>query len=216
MKQFLILGAGKFGSSVATKLYELGQEVLIIDKDIEIVQKLTNDVTHAVQGDVTNESTLRELGAQNFDVVVVSIGTDIQSSIMVTLLLKEMGVKNIISKAVNNLHAKVLYRIGANRVVFPEQEMAIRIAQNLVTNNIFDFINLSSEHSIAEVKVKEEWIGKSILEVDFRKNYNITIIAIKNGIETKISITPSTIFIEGDILLVLGTNEDIQSLDEQQ
>ncbi len=213
MKQYLILGAGKFGANMAKKLYELGQEVMIMDMDNEIVQGINEHVTYAVQGDVTNEASLRELGAQNFDVVVVSIGNNIQASIMVTLLLKEMGVKKIISKAVNQLHAKVLYRIGANRVVFPEQETAIRIAQNLVTDNIFDFINLSPEHSIAEVEIKDEWIGKTILEINPRANYNINIIAIKNGVDTDITIDPSRIIKEGDVLLVLGRNDDIKKID---
>ncbi len=213
MKQFLILGAGKFGSNMAKKLFELGQEVMIMDVDNEIIQGLSEHVTYAVQGDVTNEASLRELGAQNFDVVVVSIGNNIQASIMVTLLLKEMGVKKIISKAVNQLHAKVLYRIGANRVVFPEQETAIRIAQNLVTDNIFDFINLSPEHSIVEIAVKEEWVGKTILEINPRANYNINIIAIKNGVETDISIKPDRAIKQGDVLLVIGENKDIKKID---
>ncbi len=213
MKQYLILGAGKFGSNMAKKLYELGQEVMIMDMDNEIVQGINEYVTYAVQGDVTNEASLRELGAQNFDVVVVSIGNNIQASIMVTLLLKEMGVKKIISKAVNQLHAKVLYRIGANRVVFPEQETAIRIAQNLVTDNIFDFINLSPEHSIAEIEVKDEWIGETIIDINPRANFNINIIAIKNGVDTDITILPSRVIKEGDVLLVLGRNDDIKKID---
>ncbi len=212
MKQYLVLGAGKFGSNIAKKLYELDQEVMIMDLDAELIQELSESVTYSVQGDVTNELTLREIGVQNFDVVVVSIGANIQASIMVTLMLKEMGVKKIISKAVNPLHAKVLYRIGADRVVFPEKETAIRIAQNLVTSNIFDFINLSEEHSIIEIPVKEEWIDKTILELNFRVNYNVNIIAIKNGIDIDISIKPDTLIKSGDLLLILGRNEDIKNI----
>ncbi|WP_459128925.1 potassium channel family protein [Guggenheimella bovis] len=215
-KQFLILGAGKFGSSVAKRLEELGQEVMVVDHDFEVVQKLSDEVRLVMQGDVTHEATLRELGAQNFDVVIVSIGKDIQSSIMVTLLLKEMGVKKIISKAVSDLHAKVLYRIGANRVVFPEREMGVRVAQNLVNNNIFDFINLSTEYTIVETAVVEEWIGKTVVEVEIRKKYHLNIIAIKSAGEITINVDPDTVFKEGDILIVIGHNDDIQALSELQ
>lgn len=214
--QYLILGAGKFGSSIAKRLQELGQEVMIMDRDLEVVQRISDDVTWALQGDVTHEATLRELGVQNFDVVIVSIGKDVQSSIMVTLLLKEMGCKKIISKAVSDLHAKVLYRIGANRVVFPEREMGIRVAQNILNKNIFDFINLSEEYTIVEMAVKEDWIGKTIGEIDIRKNYELNILAIKSGGEFTIKITPQTMFKEGDVLIVIGHNEDVEKLNQYE
>lgn len=214
--QYLILGAGNFGTSIAKRLQELGQEVMVMDRDLEVVQRLSDDVTWALQGDVTHEATLRELGVQNFDVVIVSIGKDIQSSIMVTLLLKEMGCKKIISKAESDLHAKVLYRIGANRVVFPEREMGIRVAQNILNKNIFDFINLSEEYTIVEMAVKDDWIGKTVGELDIRKNYELNILAIRSGGEFTIKISPQTMFKEGDVLIVIGHNEDVEKLNNYE
>ena len=136
-KQFVIIGLGRFGSSIAKTLYALGNDVLAIDKDEDIVQEISDSVTHAVQLDATDENALRSLGIRNFDVAVVTIGDNIQSSIMATLLVKELGVKYIIAKGRNDLHAKVLNKIGANRVILPEKDMGIRVAHNLVSSNIF-------------------------------------------------------------------------------
>ena len=141
-KQFVIIGLGRFGSSIAKTLYSLGNDVLAIDKDEDIVQEIADSVTHAVQLDATDENALRSLGIRNFDVAVVTIGDNIQSSIMATLLVKELGVKYIIAKGHSDLHAKVLYKIGADRVVLPEKDMGIRVAHNLVSANILDYIEL--------------------------------------------------------------------------
>ena len=151
-KQFLIIGLGRFGSSIAKTIYELGHDVLAIDKDEEKVQEISDYVTHAVQMDSTDESILKTLGVTNFDVAVVTIGSNLQDSVMATLILKELGVKYIIAKANNELHAKVLTKIGADKVVLPERDMGTRVAHNLVSSNILDYIELSEEYSILEIE----------------------------------------------------------------
>ncbi|MEL5900799.1 TrkA family potassium uptake protein, partial [Clostridium sporogenes] len=137
-KQFVVIGLGRFGTSVAKTLYTLGNDVLAIDSSEDIVQSIADSVTHSVQIDATDENSLRSLGIRNFDVAVITIGSDIQASTMATLLVKEMGVKYIIAKANTEIHAKVLYKIGADRVVFPERDMGVRVAHNLVSTNILD------------------------------------------------------------------------------
>lgn len=144
-KQFVIIGCGRFGSSVAKKLNELGCEVMAVDASEETIQNIADSVTHAVQADATDENALKAIGIRNFDVAVITIGANIQASIMVTLMVKELGIKHIVAKAQNEMHAKVLYKIGADRVVFPEREMGVRIAKNLVSNKILDYIELSEE-----------------------------------------------------------------------
>lgn len=213
-KQYLIIGAGKFGYSLAKRLQDLNQEVMIIDKDESVVQKLSNEIDYIVEGDVNNEAVLEEIGAHNFDVVIISVGTDVQTSIMVALTLKEMGVKKIVAKATNDLHAKVLYRIGATRVVFPEQEMGYRVAQNLVNRNVLDFVHLSLDYTMVEIDVPVEWYGRSVLDIDIRKNYNLNIVAIKNDVDINIAISPNTVFHKGDTALVIGLKSDAQKLSD--
>lgn len=173
---------------------------------------MAEEIRFALEGDVTHESTLREIGVRNFDVVIVSIGNDIQASIMTTILLKEMGVNQVICKADNDLHAKVLYKIGADRVVIPEQEMGSRIAQNLVNKNILDFINLSDRFTIVELPIRPEWVGQTVQEIDLRRKHGINIIAIKQGEEFTIRIGPDTILHQGDHVLVIGETVEIEQM----
>jgi len=162
MKQFIVLGLGRFGSAVATTLVELGHEVLGVDNDEEIVNTLKDKITQAVQADITEEKVLKELGAKNFDAAIVSIGTDLEASILVAMMLKEMGLKYIIAKAQNNLHAKVLKKIGVDKVVFPERDMGARIARRLITPNIKDYIELEPDYNIMEIKASPEFVDKSL------------------------------------------------------
>lgn len=214
-QQFLILGAGKFGRSIAARLQELDQEVMLVDNDPEVIQRIAEEVKFAVEGDVTHEATLKELGVRNFDVVIVSIGDDMQASIMATILLKEMGVGHIVCKAESELHAKVLYKIGADRVVIPEKEMGIRIAQNLVNKNILDFINLSDEFTIVEMPVRPDWAEKTVQQLDLRREHGLNIIAIKHGTDFTIRITPQTVLHQGDIILVIGETAEIERLSQR-
>ncbi len=215
-KQFVIIGSGRFGSSVAIKLTELGGEVLVVDNNESTVQKLAEQVTYAVQADATDEHALKSLGIGNFDVAIITIGGDIQASILITLMVKELGVRHIVAKAQSDLHAKVLYRIGADRVVFPERDMGIRVAKNLVSENLIDFIDLSSEYSIIEIKALENWVGKSLKELDMRAKYGINVIAIKSGLDLNISAHPDHKIQSGDILVVIGHNEDLETIETKE
>lgn len=215
MKQFAVLGLGRFGSSLAKTLYDLGHEVLAVDEREEAVQEISESVTHAVQADATDESALRSLGLRNFDVVIVSIGADIQASILVTLIVKELGVKYVVAKAQSELHAKVLYKIGADRVVLPERDMGLRLAHNLVSSNVLDFIELSSDYSIVEVAALNEWQGKTLKDLNFRRKYGLNVIAIKHNGEMNVSPRAEDIIEENDVLVVIGENEGITRLENK-
>lgn len=214
MKQFVVIGLGRFGSSIAKTLYNLGYDVLGIDNNEEIIQALADSITHAVQADATDENTLKALGVRNFDVGIVSIGQDIQASILVTLILKELGIKFVVAKAQSELHGKVLYKIGADRVVFPERDMGVRVAHNLVSSNILDYIELSPEFSIVEIAAIPEWFDKSLRELDMRVKHGLNVMAIKRNEEVIVSPKADDIILEGDILVVVGQNKDIEKLEK--
>jgi len=213
-KQFVVVGCGRFGQSVAIKLAELDCEVMVVDKSEEIIQGISDKVTYAVQADATDENSIKALGIRNFDVAIVTIGSDIQSSILVTLLVKELGVKYIVAKAQNPSHAKVLYKIGANRVVFPEKEMGIKIAKNLVSGNVLDFIDLAPDYSILEVSMLDEWVGKNLVQIDMRRNHKISVIAIRRDDEMDINVGPEKILLQDDILIVVGHNDDLKAIEK--
>jgi len=212
-KQFVVIGLGRFGTSVAETLYSLENDVLAVDIDEESVQNISDRVTHAVQADANDENSLKALGIGNFDVAIITIGENIQSSIMATLLVKELGVKHIIAKATNALHAKVLYKIGADRVVFPERDMGVRVAHNLVSSNILDYIELSPDYSIAEAITPKEWYNKTLRQLNIRAEYGINIVAIKRS--TGIDVSPSADHIvkPDDIIVVIGSNEELSKLE---
>ncbi|MBD0383551.1 potassium channel family protein [Paenibacillus sedimenti] len=212
-KQFAIIGMGRFGSSVAKTLSQFDFEVLAIDQSEETVQEISSIVTHAVQADSTDEEALRALGIRNFDVVVVAIGEDIQASILTTLILKEMGVATIVVKAVNDLHGKVLKKIGADKVIFPERDMGQRVAHHLISSNILDHIELSADYSIVEVKASRHMIGKSLRQLDIRAKHGCNVIAIKQ--DEKLIIPPSAEepLSSDDILVIVGKNIDLQNFE---
>ena len=212
-RQFVIIGCGQFGSSVAEKLNELGCEVMAIDPSEETIQRISESVTYAIQADATDENALKSVGIRNFDVAVISIGGDIQASIMVTLMVKELGVKHIIAKAQNEMHAKVLYKIGADRVIFPEREMGVRVAKNLVSNKILDFIELSEDYTIVEIPPVKSWVGKNLMEINVRATYNINVIALKNEEGININVSPTHLIEADDIMVVIGHNDDIKRIE---
>lgn len=212
-KQFAIIGMGRFGSSVAKSLFKAGFEVLAIDRSEAKTQEVSNYVTHALQAESTDEEALRAIGIRNFDVVVVAIGVDIQSSILTTLILKEMGVANLVVKASNDLHGKVLKRIGADKVIYPERDMGQRVAHHLISSNIIDYIEFSNDYSIIESKVSGSMIGKSLRQLDFRVQFNCNVIAQKKGEELIIPPAVDSPLKAGDILVVLGKNEDLQKFE---
>lgn len=204
-------------AAYAKLLVEAGQEVLAIDSSEDRVNEYMNIATHAVVANAQDEMTLRSLGIRNFDHVVVAIGEDIQASILVTLMVKEMGVPNVLAKAVNEYHARVLDKIGANMVVHPERDMGIRIAHKLVSRNILDYIELSSEFSLAEVRVTNpKFYNKTLAELNFRQRFGLTVVAIRRS-KTEVIASPdaSEIVRENDNLLVIGDTADVDLLDEK-
>lgn len=213
IKQFVVIGCGRFGQSVAIKLAELGSEVMVVDDNEEIIQNISDKVTYAVQADATDENALKALGIRNFDVAIVTIGSDIQSSILVTLMVKELGVKHIVAKAQNPAHAKVLYKIGANRVVFPEKEMGVKIAKSLVSSNVLDLIDLAPEYSIVEIRMREDWIGKSLVDINMRRQFQVSVIAIRRNDELDINVEPDRILMKDDVLVIIGNNSDIKKIE---
>lgn len=212
-KNYVVVGCGRFGSSVAMTLYELGNDVLAIDENEEIIQNISDKVTHAVQADCTDENALKSLGIRNFDVAVISIASDIQASIMATLIVKEMGVPYVLCKAMNERQAKVLYKIGADRVVFPERDMGVRVAHNLVSQNIIEYIELDPDYSIAEITLPSKWVGKSMEELKLRAKYGINVIAFKRNKVIDISPEPQETFRAKDLLIVVGKNENIEQIE---
>ena len=215
MKQFVVIGLGRFGSNVAKALYSMDHEVLAIDKDEEKVQEISDYVTHAVQADATDENVLKSLGIRNFDVVVVTTSSDIHSSILITLLCKEIGVKYVIAKAQSELHAKVLYKIGADKVVFPERDMAMRVVHNLVSSNILDYIEVTPEYSLVEIEALSHWVGHSLKELNIRGKYGINVLAIKHGKEIIVAPNGDDIINKDDILVVIGKTKDITRLENK-
>lgn len=215
-EQFVIIGCGRFGSAVAQELTKLGREVMIVDVDQDVVQNMSNIVTYAVQADVTDANTVKTLGIGNFDTAIVTMGANIQGSMLATLLVKETGVKKVISKAQSKVHSQILYKIGADRVIFPEREMGIRLAKNLVSKNVLEFIELSEDYSVIELRVTEDWIGKSLEELDMRKKYGVNVVAIKNHDNVNISVLGSYKIQENDRLVVIGQNENLNQFEKKE
>ena len=212
-KQFAVIGIGRFGASVASTLYEMGHDVLAIDTTESKIEGIVDQVTHAVVADSTSETAMKSLGITNFDVVIVSIGQDIQASILTTLVLKELGVNYIVAKARTSLHGKVLQKIGADRIVFPERDMGIRVANNLVATNVLDFIELSPDYSIVEIIAPDDMLGKSLRELDLRARWGVNVMAIRSA-DKHINVSPaaSDKVHPGDVLIVVGENHKIQKM----
>lgn len=214
-KSFAVIGMGRFGRAVAMQLFNLGHEVMAIDIDETLIQSVSDYVTDAVVCDAKDESVLRGVSIKNYDCVIVAIGSRMNDSILTTLLLKELGVKNVVCKANDINHKKILLKIGADSVIIPEYEMGIKYASQLVSKNIIDIIELSSEYAIAEFKVPVAWAGKTIAELDLRRKKNINIVAVKHGGKAEeVNITPSPgySFDESDVVVIVGPEGVINSI----
>mgnify|MGYP002732344451 CR=1 FL=1 len=212
-KQYLVLGLGRFGESLAKSLCKQGHEVLAVDEDEQLVNDIAPYVTQAVSLDATDEAALESLGVRNFDAAIVSIGQNMRDSILVCVLLKELGVKHLIAKAMDDLHGKVLRKIGVDRVVFPEREMGVRLAKSLIAPNVLEMMELSDDHQLAEVVVPAKWVGQSIAGVDVRRRYGVSILAIRRAGQFIVSPEPDTAFATGDALLVLGEHNAIDGIE---
>jgi trk system potassium uptake protein TrkA len=207
--QFAVIGLGRFGSSLAKELVALGHEVLGIDKNEEIIEEMNKLLTHTVAADTIDEEALRSIDIHNFDCVVVAIGDDIQASILTAILLKELGVKKVVAKALSALHGKVLQKIGVDRVIFPEREMGVRVANQLVSPNLLDYIELSKDYTIAELSATRRISDLSLKELDTRARYGCSIVAINKREDVIIAPTAEDVVEEGNIMVVIGTNEQV-------
>lgn len=212
MRNFVVIGCGRFGSTVAKRLYELGQDVMAVDKDEELINRIAPNVTTAVVCDVTDENAVKELGLSNFDVAIVSVAQNLEAEILAVLSCKEANIKKIVAKASNNRAGEILSRVGADKIIEPEKEMGHRLADILSGENIIDSIEFSKDYSIVEVEVDKNWIGKKLMDLKFREKYKCSILFIQR--EKEMFVNPSFDFIiEGDDLItVLGENKYINKI----
>jgi len=218
-RQFAVIGLGRFGSAMARTLADLGQDVIGVDADSEKVRQLADTIAQAVELDATDERALRAVGVQDVDVAVVSIGENIESSVLVVMQLRELGVKSIVAKATTPLHGRILEKLGVSRVIFPEREMAMRIAHGLVMPNVIDYIELSSDLSVVELPAPEPFVGRTLKQLELRPKYGLTLIAIKRrsagGDKDVTNVAPSAdeVIRAGDVLSLLGSSERLAALD---
>ena len=210
MKQdYAVIGLGRFGGSICKQLSEEGMDVLAIDKSEERVNEYKNIASYAVIADSTDETALKEIGIQNIDHVIIAIGDNIEASILTTVILTDLDIKKITVKAISDYHEKILNKIGVHQVVHPERDMGRRIAHSIISNNILDYLELSDEHSIVEVKASRKMLGKSLIDLDIRANYGCNVVAIKQGKEINVSPSSDDLLEENDILIVIGANDNI-------
>lgn len=213
IKQIAVLGLGRFGSSVAKTLANLGHEVLAIDADPGLVEMISREVTAAMVCDVNDEDSLQSLGLRNFDAAVVAIGHDVQASILATVLLKEIGVPMVVAKAANELHGRTLAKVGADKVVYPERDMGARVAHSLLTGTITDYIELSPEYTIMELAAPPKMVGKSLRELNLRSRFGINVMAVKSGEHINAAPLATDKVGEGDVLVLLGSNDGVRQLE---
>ncbi len=210
MKSFAVIGLGRFGANLAVTLENLGHEVLGVDNDPEKVKQVSDIITHAAIADPLDENVLKNLGIRNFDCAIVALSEDIQSSVLVTLSLKEIGVGYVLAKAQSEIHERVLLKVGADKVVFPEKDMGERVAQSLSRSNIIEYIQLSDEYSIIEIKTPRRWIGKTLRGLNVRSKYKINIVAIKDS-DGKINLSPNPDdeLLEDNMLVIVGDSRNV-------
>ena len=210
-KQFLVAGLGLFGTSVAVTLQGLGYEVYALDNDESLVQDLSSQLTYVVSGDASDRKTLQALPLEDIDVAVVAIG-NVELNMMTTMLLKELGIKQVVSKAINNLHGAMLSKIGADKVVYAERDMGERVAHNLISAGVMDYIELSGEISVMSLPIPTEFIGKNLIEADLRRRYDVNVVAIKREGRTMVNPKAQEVFQPEDEIVVLGTHEGVKRM----
>ncbi len=213
MKQIVVIGLGRFAASAATMLYDLGNEVLAIDTDENLVQRIATRVTQAVVADARDEATLRQLGIGEYDTAILGVGSDVASSILITMALKELGVPEVICKASSEVHLRALEKVGADKVVFPEREMGVKLAHSVSSSNLLDFIELSSEYGIAELDCPRSWVGRTLREMNVRATYGVNILAVKeHGRDITVSPGGDFLLAQDDVIMALGTTEQLNTL----
>ena len=214
MASFLVIGLGRFGRVVATELYKMKHDVLALDEREEYVSGIAECVTNVVIGDARDEAVLRSLGVENFDCAVVAIGSAVEDNVLITIMLKEMGVKKVVCRAQNEWHAKILSQIGADRVIRPEYDMGKRVAQSLAQKNIIDHLEISPEHSIIEINTPSHWADKCIKNINVRRRYGISVVAITRAETGEVKFLPNadTVLKSGDVLTVIGFTKDLDKI----
>lgn len=215
-KQYAVFGLGSFGESVAVTLQELGCEVVVVDNHMERIENISPYVSYAVQADIEDPEVIRSLGARNLDGVVVAVADDMEASIMATLVSKEIGVPYVLAKAKNDFHAKVLKKIGADSIIFPEKEIGQSVARNLVSGEFVDWISLSPDYSITEIAVPEKWIGKSLSEIDVRRTKDVNVVGVRIGEKIQVTIDPEEPLQKEMMLIMIGSNEALEKFGEKQ
>ena len=211
-KQYAVVGLGRFGMTLAQTLFEEGEDILAIDMDAERIDEARDHVTHAVQADAMDRDALVQLGIRDFDVCIITIGMDIKASGMVTMLMKELGVKFVIAKAHDNVHGRMLLKLGADKIIFPERDMGRRVAHNLISGNILDFIELSPDFSMVEIQPPEEWNGRTLAELDLRNKMQVNVIAIRRAGEVDPSPMPGSVVFRDDRLLVMASRDTLKKI----
>ncbi len=215
-KTFVVIGLDRFGSNLAIHLQNLGNEVIGLDKNEDKVRKLADCITYAAIGDATDKDVLKNLDIENADVVIVTLTGDIESGVLVTMHLKEMGVKKVIAKCTSDIHGRILEKVGADRVIYPEKDMSERLAKSLTNNDIMEFIDLSDQFSIAEIRIPKNWVGKTLIQLNVRANYGLNVIALRdqNG-DISLSVDPQAPFDQSSSIIVIGENEKIDRIVNQ-
>lgn len=213
-KQYVVFGAGRFGKSVALTLQECGCEVIVVDRDPEIIQDIADEVSYAICADVEDTDIFDDLGMKNLDGAIVAVTESLEASIITTMMCHEMGIPNILAKAKNEMHEKILRRVGATKVIYPEVEMGKRVARFISANNFADWIGLSEKYSIVEMKVPSEWRGKNLMELQIREKYHLNVIGVRKGDELDVRIDPKKLLDGSMELIVVGENQDLELLQD--
>jgi trk system potassium uptake protein len=211
-KQFAVLGLGRFGSKVARELFYKKQEVIVVDKEEDKIQMIKDEVTHAFLGDIADEQTLLEAGIADCDVVVVAESSNIESNIMAAQICKNLGIKKVICKAKNTLHGNILKKIGADQIIYPEQDTAIKLVSKLTSEGILDYFELGGELSIVGITAPDNMINKTLGELELRKHFNVTVMGIKRGNDILFNLTAETKINNFDVLIVFGEIESLKKL----
>lgn len=211
-RQYLVIGLGRFGSAIARTLCEDGMQVMGIDRRMDLVEDLRDHITEAVQADSMDAESMAALGVGEFDTAFVTIGGDIKASCVTTMLLKELGVRHVVAKASDEFHGRMLEKLGADKVVFPERDMGKRIAHNLVSGNLLEYIELSADFSMAEILAEHDWVGKTLAELHFRDRLGINVVAIRSGEHTNAMPISTTVIRESDVMLVVASEETLLGL----
>ena len=214
-KNIIVLGLGKFGYSVATRLAKKGAFVTAVDSDYKLVEKIASSVSSSVQADIREEVALKSLGINNYDIAIIAAGSDIEASIEATLICKDSGIERVIAKASSESHARILKKIGADQIVFPEFDTAERLARSLAGPNLLEIIEFSDEFSIIEVKAHKSWLGKTLIELDFRNRYQMNVVGFERDNCMILDFDPDLVIEKDDILVLIGTSENARALENK-